>query len=110
VAPKSDLIDSAAEGTDGRGADAHDTISAVTAMSAGFHGAVDLRFKPDYCLLPAAAVATASKALTLQLHCVPYAGDAANPARDPFGTIQRIRCPDITAQLHHAVIDARRWM
>jgi len=83
VAPNSDLIDSAADGTDGfGGAEEHDTVSVATAMSVGINGVIDLRFG---CMLPRSAVSTAPIALALEFHGVLHAGDAGNLARDALG-------------------------
>lgn len=76
----------------GGGADAQDTVSTATAMSAGVRRVIDLRFNGClparlYTLVRARAVPTAPSGLALELHFVPYGDDTWNSARDVLGSI-----------------------
>src|SRR6516225_8560516 len=103
VAPSSDLIDGAAAGAvaDG-GAEAQDTVSVATAMRASGHGIVALATTS----IRSCAIAASPVALALELHGVPYTGDAGNPPCDALSSVQRIRRPNVAAEVRHAVIDA----
>src|ERR1700751_4818140 len=96
-------MDSAAEGTDGRGgAEEHDIVSVATAMSASDRGVASA----GTTSIRSRAITASSVSLALELERVRNTGDARDPARDVHGTVYRIGRPDVTGELRHAVIDA----